>query len=146
MISTDNIDNLKTADKYEMDKQIAKAKEILQSPGKSKKVKFIKTTEAKNELNSELINKTNTLLGIKGYHTNLDEKTFSNEHVTERYHQLYKIEQAYRISKHDLKTRPIFHFKEDPIRLHVLICFMALSVPKYIEIETNMSIHAFLFM
>ncbi len=146
MISTDNIDNLKTADKYEMDKQIAKAKEILQSPRKSKKVKFIKTTEAKNELNSELINKTNTLLGIKGYHTNLDEKTFSNELVTERYHQLYKIEQAFRISKHDLKTRPIFHFKEDPIRLHVLICFMALSVPKYIEIETNMSIHAFLFM
>ena len=131
-------------DKFETEKQIAKAKEILQSPGKSKKVKFIKSTEAKNELNTELINKTNTLLGIKGYYTNLDKKAISSELVIERYHQLYKIEQAFRISKHDLKTRPIFHFKEDPIRFHVLICFMALAVSKYIELKTNMSIRAFL--
>ena len=46
---------------------------------------------------------------------------YTNEVVIERYRQLYKIEQAFRISKHDLKTRPIFHFKEDPIRLHLLI-------------------------
>jgi transposase len=133
-----------TKDKFEMDKQILKAKEILQSPGKSKKVKFIKTTEAKNELNTELINKINTLLGIKGYYTNLDEKAISNELAIERYHQLYKIEQAFRISKHDLRTRPIFHFKEDPIRFHVLICFMALAVSKYIELKANISIRAFL--
>jgi transposase len=131
-------------DKFEMDKQIAKAKEILQHPGKTKKVKFIKTTEAKNQLNTELIDKTNILLGIKGYYTNLDEKTIGNELVIERYHELYKIEQAFRISKHDLKTRPIFHFKEDPIRFHILICFMALAVSKYVEIKTNLSIQAFL--
>lgn len=131
-------------DKFEMDKQIAKAKEILQHPGKTKKVKFIKTTEAKDQLNTELIDKTNILLGIKGYYTNLDEKTISSELVIERYHQLYKIEQAFRISKHDLKTRPIFHFKEEPIKFHILICFMALAVSKYVEIKTNHSIQAFL--
>lgn len=131
-------------DKFEMDKQITKAKEILQHPGKTKKVKFVKTTEAKNQLNSELIDKTNILLGIKGYYTNLDEKTISNQLVIERYHQLYKIEQAFRISKHDLKTRPIFHFKKDPIKVHILICFMALAVSKYVEIKTNLSIQAFL--
>ena len=131
-------------DKFEMDKQIAKAMGILQHPGKTKKVKFIKTAEAKNQLNTELIDKTNILLGIKGYYTNLDEKTISNELVIERYHQLYKIEQAFRISKHDLKTRPIFHFREDPIRVHILICFMALAVSKYVEIKTNLSIQAFL--
>ena len=133
-----------TKDKFEMEKQIAKAKEILQHPGKRRKVKFIKTIEAKDQLNTELIDKTNILLGIKGYYTNLDNKTISNELVIERYHQLYKIEQAFRISKHDLKTRPIFHFKEDPIRLHILICFMALAVSKYVEIKTNLSIQAFL--
>lgn len=132
-------------DKLEMEKQIAKAKEILQHPGKTKKVKFIKTTDAKNLLNAELIGKTEILLGIKGYYTNLDEKIISSQLVIERYHQLYKIEQAFRISKHDLKTRPIFHFKEDPIRLHILICFMALAVSKYVEIKTNLSIQAFLF-
>jgi len=131
-------------DKFEMDKQINKAKEILQHPGKSKKVKFIKTTEEKNQLNSDLIIKSASLLGIKGYYTNLDEKIISNELVIERYHELYKIEQAFRISKHDLKTRPIFHFKEGSIRFHILICFMALAVSKYIEIKTNQSIHVFL--
>ncbi|MDP3148573.1 MAG: IS1634 family transposase [Ignavibacteria bacterium] len=131
-------------DKFEMDKQIAKAKEILQHPGKTKKVKFIKTTEAKDQLNTELIDKTNILLGIKGYYTNLDDKTISNQLVIERYHQLYKIEQAFRIAKHDLKTRPIFHFKEDPIKVHILICFMALAVSKYVELKTDLSIQAFL--
>ncbi|KAF0151336.1 MAG: transposase IS4 family protein [Ignavibacteria bacterium] len=133
-----------TKDKFEMEKQIAKAKEILLHPGKTKKVKFIKATEQKNQLNTELIDKTNILLGIKGYYTNLDKDTIANELIIERYHQLYKIEQAFRISKHDLKTRPIFHFKEDPIRLHMLICFMALAVSKYVEIRTNLSIRAFL--
>lgn len=133
-----------TKDKFEMEKQIAKAKEIILHAGKTKKVKFIKTTEVKSQLNSELIDKTNILLGIKGYYTNLDEKTITNEIIIERYHQLYKIEQAFRISKHDLKIRPIFHFKQDPIRLHVLICFMALAVSKYVEIKTNLSIQAFL--
>jgi len=131
-------------DKFEMEKQIARAKQILQHSGKTKKVKFIKTTEAKNQLNKELIEKTNNLLGIKGYYTNLDKDIISNELIIERYHQLYKIEQAFRISKHDLKTRPVFHFKEDPIKLHLLICFMALSVAKYVEIKTNQSIQAFL--
>lgn len=131
-------------DRFEMERQIAKAKQILQHPGKTKKAKFIKTTEAKDQLNTELIDKINILLGIKGYYTNLDEKIISNELVIERYHQLYKIEQAFRISKHDLKTRPIFHFKEEPIKLHLLICFMALAVAKYVEIKTNQSIQAFL--
>ncbi|HSH52204.1 MAG TPA: IS1634 family transposase [Bacteroidales bacterium] len=133
-----------TKDKFEMEKQINKAKQLINQPGKTKKIKFIKTIDAKNQLNKELIEKTNILLGIKGYYTNLDEKTLSNEVVIERYRQLYKIEQAFRISKHDLKTRPIFHFKEDPIKLHLLICFMALAVSKYIELKTNISIQSFL--
>lgn len=130
-------------DKFEMERQITKAKQILLYPGKIKKVKFIKTIEAKNQLNTELIEKTNILLGIKGYYTNLDEKIISNQLVIELYHQRYKIEQAFRISKHDLKTRPIFHYKEEAVKVHLLICFMVLAVAKYIEIKTNQSIRVF---
>ena len=131
-------------DKFEMEKQINKAKGILQYPGKIKKVKFIKIAESKNQLNNELIKKTEILLGIKGYYTNLDEKYLSNKLAIDRYHQLYKIEKAFRISKHDLKTRPIFHFKEEPIRFHILICFMALAVSKYVELKSEISIQSFL--
>lgn len=67
-----------------------------------------------------------------------------NATIISRYHDLYKIEQAFRVSKHDLETRPIFHFKEEPIQLHILICFMALAVSKHIEIAASISIRAFL--
>ena len=59
-------------------------------------------------------------------------------------HELYKIEQAFRISKSDLQTRAIFHYKEEPIRLHLLICFVALVITKHIELQTNMSARNFI--
>lgn len=82
--------------------------------------------------------------GVKGYYTDLEESLADNQTIISRYHDLYKIEQAFRVSKHDLQTRPIFHFKEEPIRLHLLVCFMALEVSKHIELTTEMSIRAFL--
>lgn len=127
-------------DKYEMEKQIQRAEILLKEPGKIKKVKFLKTDNKEPALNNELINRTKVLLGIKGYYTDLEESIVDNETVIRRYHDLYKIEQAFRISKNDLKTRPIFHFKEEPIKLHLLICFMALVISKHIELTTNVSI------
>ena len=67
-----------------------------------------------------------------------------NKTIIERYHELYKIEQAFRVSKNDLQTRPIFHFKEQPIKLHVLICFVALVVSKHVELQTGVSIKRFI--
>ncbi len=131
-------------DKYEMEKQIEKAQAIIETPSKGKKVKFIKTTGEQAMLNQALIEKSKKLLGIKGYYTNLDENVASNQTIIERYHELYRVEQAFRISKHDLQTRPIFHFKEDPINLHILICFMALVVSKHIELATGDSIKKFI--
>jgi transposase len=125
-------------DLYEMNKQIEKAKQIVETPSKTKKVKFTKTNKQKIELNEALIEKTKKLLGVKGYYTNLEEQTADNKTIIERYHELYKIEQAFRVSKSDLQTRPIFHFKEQPIKLHLLICFMALVI------KTGVSIRKFL--
>ena len=130
-------------DKYEMEKQIEKAQSIIKQPSKNRKVKFTKASGEKIEINQELIEKTKKLLGIKGYHTNLEDKVASNQTIIERYHELYRIEQAFRISKNDLQTRPIFHFKEDPIKLHMLICFMALVLAKHIEIKTGVSVKKF---
>lgn len=131
-------------DKYEMEKQIEKAKYIIHHPSKTKKQKFTKSNANKIILNSKLIDKTQKLLGIKGYYTNLKESKLSNTVIMARYHELYKIEQAFRIAKSDLQTRPIFHYKEEPIKLHLLICFMALVVSKHIELETNISIRKFI--
>ena len=83
-------------------------------------------------------------MGVKGYYTNLEESIATDQTIIARYHELYKVEQAFRISKHDLQTRPIFHFKEEPIKLHVLICFMALVLSKHIELATGDSIRKFI--
>lgn len=131
-------------DKYEMEKQIEKAEAIIQQPSKNKKLKFTKVEGETIKLNDGLIVKTKKLLGIKGYYTNLSEIELDNKSIIERYHELYKIEQAFRISKNDLQTRPIFHFKEEPIKLHILICFMALVISKHIELKAGLSIRRFL--
>jgi len=131
-------------DKYEMEKQIEKARQVIEKPSKSKKLKFTQTDGLKISLNQTLIDKTQKLLGIKGYYTNLEISVADNSTIIKRYHELYRIEQAFRISKNDLQTRPIFHFKEQPIKLHILICFMALVISKHIELKTGISIRKFI--
>ena len=131
-------------DKYEMNKQIDRAKTLMQHPSKIKKVKFIKTDNSKTSLNQELITKTKILLGVKGYYTDIKANVAGNTTIIKNYHELYRVEQAFRVSKSDLKTRPIFHFKSHTIQLHILICFMALAVSKHIELKTGESIRAFL--
>jgi len=131
-------------DQYEMEKQLETARTLLDQPSKIKKAKFIITKEEKISLNNELIEKAKKLLGVKGYYTDLPEAIADNNMIIERYHELYKIEQAFRVAKSDMQTRPIFHFKEEPIKLHIMICFMALTVAKYIEIKTGVSIRNFM--
>lgn len=131
-------------DKYEMEKQILKAESILKSPSKNTKAKFVKAHNEKLGLNEELIKKSTKLLGIKGYYTDLNEQDLPTNMVIERYHELYRVEQAFRVAKSDLETRPIFHFKDEPIKLHLLICFLALTISKHIEIKTGLSIRRFI--
>ena len=84
------------------------------------------------------------LLGLKGYYTDLDETTFPSEQIIKLYYEIYKIKQAFRIAKSYLETRPIFYFKEEPFKLRLLICFMALVISKHIELQTGLSIKRFI--
>lgn len=127
-------------DKREMEKQIIKAETLLKKPEGIKRTKFLMNKDKKATeqiLNTDLVEKTKLLLGIKGYYTNLTEET--NKTIIDHYHNLWHVEKAFRISKSDLKMRPIYHFKEQTIKAHVLICFMALAVVKYMELKTGKS-------
>ena len=79
-------------------------------------------------------------MGIKGYVTNIPEKELSSSAVIDYYHDLWNVEQAFRMSKSDLQARPIFHRTEDAIRAHMLVCFMALMMGKYLEIKMHRSV------
>lgn len=85
-------------------------------------------------------------MGIKGYCTDLSEHELTNEQVISRYHQLWHVEQSFRMSKSDLQARPIYHQKENPIRSHVLICFVALILEKYLELTTHLSLREIRFL
>jgi len=135
-------------DKIEMEKQINKAKFLLKESDPNparKRTKFLqhKNNDKNNyELNQKLIHKTSLLLGIKGYYSNLEN--VNDMEIITQYRNLWHVEKAFRISKSDLQIRPIFHFKEYSIHAHLLVCFMALAICKFIEIKTEMSIQSVL--
>lgn len=125
-------------DKNELEKQVMRARSHLgKNTTKLKKLKYLKNTESAFLIDEDLIRKNTKLLGIKGYVTDLD---LSNREIIDHYHNLFKIEHAFRISKSDLEVRPIFHHKEDSIKNHILLCFMALCISVYLELKIKISI------
>lgn len=68
--------------------------------------------------------------GLKGYVTNTG---LSREDIIENYCQLWNVEKAFRISKTDLRIRPIYHRLRNRIEAHICICFAAYSVYKELE-------------
>lgn len=131
----------------ELNKLVQKAKELVAKQSLKVKAQFVKkVTKERIELNTALIEKRRLLLGIKGYCTDLSEQQLTNEMVIDRYHQLWHIEQSFRMSKFDLQTRPIYHQKQEAIKAHVLICFVALMAEKYLELTTKLSLRDIRFL
>jgi len=68
--------------------------------------------------------------GLKGYLTNTDLDASA---VIENYNQLWQIEKAFRISKTDLRIRPIYHRLKGRIEAHICIAFVAYTIYKELE-------------
>ena len=64
--------------------------------------------------------------------------------MIDAYHQLFQVEKSFRMSKSDLKARPIFHHKRESIDAHLTVVFAALAVVRYIEAMTGLSIKKFI--
>jgi transposase len=68
--------------------------------------------------------------GLKGYVTNT---SLSKNKVVEHYGQLWHVEKAFRISKTDLRIRPVYHRLKRRIEAHICICFAAYAIYKELE-------------
>jgi transposase len=68
--------------------------------------------------------------GLKGYVTN---STLEKDTIIENYGHLWKIEKAFRISKTDLRIRPIYHRLKHRIEAHICIAFCAYKTYKELE-------------
>ncbi len=60
--------------------------------------------------------------------------------VIASYHDLWRVEQSFRMSKTDLRARPMFHHTRDAIEAHLTIVFAALAVARYLQDATGMSV------
>jgi transposase len=67
--------------------------------------------------------------------TSLSPESTTAEQVDYYYHELQKAERAFRHIKSFLKIRPVYHWLKRRIRAHVLICFLAYYLVKWMEIE-----------
>jgi len=73
--------------------------------------------------------------GLKGYSTNT---TLTANEVIENYKHLWQIEKAFRISKTDLKVRPIYHRLKHRIETHLIIAFCSYKIYKELERQLNL--------
>ena len=68
--------------------------------------------------------------GLKGYLTNAK---LSKDEILANYQHLWHIEKAFRVSKTDLKIRPIYHRLQRRIEAHICISFAAYKIYKELE-------------
>jgi hypothetical protein len=124
-----------------IDEQVAKAQRAVEGHAPVKRNRYIQLTGATKSVNRTLEAKTRALAGWKGYTTNLVGRPAS--FVIDAYHQLWHIEKAFRMSKHDPQARPIYHHLRESIEAHLSIVFAAMAVSHYIETQTGWSIKKF---
>lgn len=93
--------------------------------------KFLKMEgEIAISINKDKLSEDQKWDGLKGYITNTD---LSSKDVLDNYSNLWKIEKAFRISKTDLKIRPVYHRLRERVEAHICISFMAYLVYKELE-------------
>jgi transposase len=124
-----------------IDEQVAKAQKAVDGKAPVKRNRFIKLAGTTKTVNRDLEAKARALAGLKGYTTNLTGA--SAEFVIDAYHRLWRIEKAFRMSKHDLRARPIYHHKRESIEAHLSVVLAAVAVSQRIEQRTGWSIKRF---
>lgn len=94
--------------------------------------KYIVATGGEVKLNLEAIAKNERWDGFFGIVT--DHPTLSATEVIGQYRGLWQIEAQFRVYKHSLEARPVYHWTPDRIKAHVLICFMSLCLERHLEL------------
>ena len=94
--------------------------------------RYLKTLKGSVEIDTSKVLKDSLWDGLYGVCSNIEYK--DAKELLDMYHSLWKIEELFRINKHTLRMRPIYHRIPRRIRAHILICFLAYSVLRYTEI------------
>ena len=133
---------------YEINKEVEKARLLKASQAKkseygasAKYVTFTPTDKKGNEtdgkikvsMNEELIKKSLELAGYNMLVTS--EISMRDKDVYDAYHNLWRIEESFRIMKSQLDARPVYLQKEDTIVGHFLICYLAVLLTRLLQFK-----------
>ena len=135
---------------YEIDRMIEKAKSLVLSKAKksefgesSKFVDFVvankKTGEIKDDaiclsINEDKIKKEKELAGYNLIVTS--EINIPDKELYATYHNLWRIEESFKVMKSDLDARPVYVQKEETIKGHFLICFLTVMLERILQFKT----------
>ena len=84
-------------------------------------------------INEEKLERESLWDGLHGVFTNIKRLDMDAEAILSQYHGLWQVEESFRIKKHDLRVRPVFHWSAKRIRAHIAICFVAFSLIRYLQ-------------
>ena len=121
-----------------IDEQVAKAEKAVAGKLAIKRNRFVDLKAPNKQVNWSLVNRNKALAGIKGYETTRTD--LPAEEVIGAYSRLLKIEKAFRMSKSDLKARPIYHHKRESIEAHLTVVMAAMAVGHLLEERSGQSL------
>lgn len=99
--------------------------------------KYTRSSDSVTVLDDDKINEDSTWDGMHGMITNM--KKVAAIDVLNRYARLWKIEESFRLNKHTLSMRPIFHFKKERIETHIAICYIAFAMLRHLEYQVALT-------
>nr|WP_240796051.1 transposase [Yimella sp. RIT 621] len=117
-----------------------RAKAVVAGEKAARAPRFVKTSNGTRSLDEASLARARRLVGLKGYVTNIPADLATAGEIIGNYHDLWRVEQSFRMSKTDLRARPMFHHTRDAIEAHLTIVFTALAVARYLQNTTGMSI------
>ncbi|GAB4998258.1 IS1634-like element ISMsm6 family transposase [Mycobacterium avium subsp. hominissuis] len=124
--------------------QEAKARSVVTGDKAARTPRFVKTRNGAQELDTASLERARRLVGLKGYVTNIDAELMAATEVIAHYHDLWRVEQSFRMSKSDLAARPTFARTRDAIEAHLTIVFTALALSREVQTRTGLSLRRFL--
>lgn len=118
--------------------------DIIDGTKSAKATRFVRTKNGEARFDEAAYARAMRLAGWKGYVTNIEKDIMPDLEVISSYHDLWHVEQSFRMSKTDLQARPIFARTRDAIEAHLTIVFAALAVSRTVQDRTGLSIRRFL--
>ncbi|MEV5054346.1 IS1634 family transposase [Arthrobacter sp. LAR12-1-1.1] len=116
------------------------AREVIEGQKAARVPRFVKTAGGKRSLDEASLSRARQLAGLKGYVTNISPTVMAATEVIGSYHDLWHVEHSFRMSKSDLRARPMFHRTRDAIEAHLTIVFTALAVSRTVQAWTGLAV------